>query len=32
MGAVSAAGDAARLGRGDEQLQVDQVETHGRFP
>ena len=29
MGAVGAAGDAARLGHGDEQLQVDQIETHG---
>jgi hypothetical protein len=26
-----AAGDAARLGHRDEQLQVDQIETHGDF-
>jgi uncharacterized membrane protein YfcA len=29
MGAVGAARDAARLRDGDEQLQIDQVETHG---
>ena len=32
MDAVGAAGDAARLGHGDEQLQVDQIETHGGLP
>src|SRR3982075_1466576 len=29
MGAIGAARDAARLGDGDEQLEIDQVETHG---
>ena len=32
MGAQRAAGDAARLGHRDEQLQVDQIETHGKIP
>jgi len=32
MGAVGAAGDAARVGDGHEKLEVDQIETHGRDP
>jgi hypothetical protein len=32
MGAVGAGRDAARIGDGDEELEVDQIETHGRDP
>ena len=31
MDALRATGDAARLGDGDEQLEVDQIETHDCF-
>ena len=31
MGAQRAARDAARVGHGDKQLEVDQIETHGDF-
>ena len=32
MRARAPRGDAARIGHRDEQLKVDQIETHGRFP
>lgn len=31
MGAERAARDAARIGHGDKQLEVDEVKTHGVF-
>jgi hypothetical protein len=32
MRTVGAAGDAALIGNGDEQLKVDQIEPHDDFP